>query len=568
MTSSVTVKPSISHIETHFNPKLQFMEREEIVSQILSRTEFGLNVFIHYLGEGCKKKNFRNPYREDSRASCRLYYNSARGVSRYFMQDFGDSTWCGDCFAIVGRIVNLDCRTQFRDILRTIDEELNLSLYNNRDECHPFPTRKPLPPYPSTNRNETAIITFDAKERGFTDSELDYWESYGISEEILKRYNVCSLESLQMHKESGETFTSHSTANEPMFGYKFVDKGIKVYRPMSRNRFFYAGVLPKPYVFGLEQLPSMGSFVYITGGEKDVMSLAAHGFNAICFNSETAKFPKSVLIDLSKRFSYVFILYDSDETGRKESELRLDENSEFDNLYKVTLPLEGTKQAKDVSDFFSSGGTAYRLFKLSLQAEKSCKSIATNKLRGFIKGKVKSYSHNIPIKLQDSLNSIGIYTQYINVHLRSCIVNVFGRDYAVLCMKNDSESPVIYSPLLAKVPLTVGKSNITTIQGCQRGIYRSCIVFENYLDYLAFLSSDLCTQDLKNSDTMIMGDYKSLPKLLFMCQTYDKVFTCFPNTEYGKIIKSTIHHCSDGHGISLEESYEDFPSIKEYNLSK
>ena len=62
-----------------------------------------------------------------------------------------------------------------------------------------------------------------------------------------------------------------------MFGYKFGDEGIKIYRPMSVNRFFYSGILPKPYVFGMEQLPAFGTFLYVVGGEKDVMTMAAHG---------------------------------------------------------------------------------------------------------------------------------------------------------------------------------------------------------------------------------------------------------------------------------------------------
>jgi len=38
-----------------------------------------------------------------------------------------------------------------------------------------------------------------------------------------------------------------------------------------------------------------GDILFITGGEKDVLSLAAHGFNAISMNSETANIPKNLL---------------------------------------------------------------------------------------------------------------------------------------------------------------------------------------------------------------------------------------------------------------------------------
>ena len=67
-----------------------------------------------------------------------------------------------------------------------------------------------------------------------------------------------------------------------MFGY-MGKQHIKVYRPCSQMRFLYAGDFGDNYCFGLEQLPAKGDLLFITGGEKDVMSLAAHGFHAICF---------------------------------------------------------------------------------------------------------------------------------------------------------------------------------------------------------------------------------------------------------------------------------------------
>ena len=57
--------------------------------------------------------------------------------------------------------------------------------------------------------------------------------------------------------------------------------------------------------------------LFITGGEKGVMSLAAHGFHAICFNSETAEIDASIIEILVRRFRHVFFLYDADETGVK-----------------------------------------------------------------------------------------------------------------------------------------------------------------------------------------------------------------------------------------------------------
>lgn len=126
----------------------------------------------------------------------------------------------------------------------------------------------------------------------------------------------------------------------------------------------YLGRLPNPYIFGWEQLPASGDMVFITGGEKDVMSLAAHGFNAISFNSETAKIPADVLKDLSSRFRSIIVLFDCDETGIKESASRCEENKDLVSIKRVVLPLKGDKTEKDISDFFKIGRTAENLLEV------------------------------------------------------------------------------------------------------------------------------------------------------------------------------------------------------------
>ena len=103
--------------------------------QILYLTGGGLDVFTHYLGDVCLKRIFKNPFREDSRPSCHLYANkNTYGQVEYYLQDFGDSSFCGNCFAIVARLCNMNAKTAFKDILKVIDKELCLGLFNN-----PFP---------------------------------------------------------------------------------------------------------------------------------------------------------------------------------------------------------------------------------------------------------------------------------------------------------------------------------------------------------------------------------------------------------------------------------------------
>ena len=123
----------------------------------------------------------------------------------------------------------------------------------------------------------------------------------------------------------------------------------------------YGGELPKPYIFGMEQLPPKGEMVIITGGEKDVLSLAAHGFNAISFNSETANISEEVMRELAGRFKKILFLYDMDETGKKESAMKVKQFREKYNVGRIELPLAGIKKEKDISDYFEKGKTKEEL---------------------------------------------------------------------------------------------------------------------------------------------------------------------------------------------------------------
>lgn len=119
------------------------------------------------------------------------------------------------------------------------------------------------------------------------------------------------------------------------------------------------------YCFGMEQLPSKGDTVFITGGEKDVLSLTSHGFHAICFNSETVNIPASIIYKLTFRFKHIILLYDADKTGIESSAKHEKQLAEY-GVKRLVLPLAGTKQEKDISDYFRLGNSREDFLKLFL----------------------------------------------------------------------------------------------------------------------------------------------------------------------------------------------------------
>ena len=328
--------------------------------QILLFTQGGLNVFSHFLGfEVNLHRNFRSPFYEDRRASCHIYYD--RKSSSYKFYDHGDTAYSGDCFWFVATLRGLNLKTDFPEVLQTIVKELRLhSLYDDgkRTACSSFRIEPPAQPKPrkdAPSKEEERLYDFEILP--FDDDLLNYWAHYGIDEDTLRLFRVRSLKRYESVSAGGKKFEIFSSPTDPIFAY-FGNGYVKIYRPNSTKvRFLYGGRMPATYCFGMEQIPSKGDILFITGGEKDVLSLHAHGFNAICFNSETAQIPESIIESLQLRFRHIILLYDADDTGVREARRQVEHLEKY-KVLNLSLPLSGTKSEKDISDFFALGNGA------------------------------------------------------------------------------------------------------------------------------------------------------------------------------------------------------------------
>ena len=337
---------------------------------ILRATDNGYQVFRHFLGSRFVKEGqaFKNPFYDDKKAACYVYRDKKSGI--YKIKDFGDNRYFGDCFYLVGLIYNLKCndRHEFYKILTLIDTQLFLNLESaDQKSARVIPgsqgTVIRASEVPSVfDSMETANLKAPIQTRPFSAKELSFWSQYGINQSVLDRYQVIAISRFTGVGKEGKEYELFSSDAEPMFGYRG-RKHTKIYRPCSKLRFLYAGEKTENYVFGFEQLPLRGDIIFITGGEKDVLSLAAHGFNAVSLNSETANIPKNLLRGLGFRFRHITILYDVDETGLASMDKIVREYKEFD-IKSLRLPLTGEKINKDISDFFRDNHTAEDLMML------------------------------------------------------------------------------------------------------------------------------------------------------------------------------------------------------------
>lgn len=313
--------------------------------EILKRTNKGLDVFRHYIPFKFRLgRNFLNPLYPDRRPSCNIYFDKYNDI--YKIKDFGNEDYSGDCFHFVGKMYNLDCQNNknFIEILNIIDRDVNYgtSMFND------------INPIPVPN-NEVKYIPYTKHIKAYSSEELEFWARSGINLQTLNKYHVESIKQFDSVNKEGKSYSIYGHKKEPVFCYN-LSNIIKIYRPFSEIRFQYAGKINESYCFGLEQLPLSGDIVFITGGERDVLTLASHSFHAICFNSETSKPNESFIKRLSRRFKHLILLYDCDETGL-ESSLKHQKEFTFYNLKRIVLPLSGAKNQKDITDYFIMGKT-------------------------------------------------------------------------------------------------------------------------------------------------------------------------------------------------------------------
>lgn len=297
-------------------------------------------------------KHISNPFLAEKQKtpSFNIYYAHASREWRF--KDFatGDD---GSCFDLVMRLLNLS----FPEALQQINADmcLNIPLHSVNTAITPL-----LHPSTETLSFGTSSLTV----RPFQNRELEYWQQYNISEAVLKRFNVRSVQAFTALSKEGKPYKNESNPDNPIFAY-VRDQWAKLYRPLNSSfRFQYLGQKPADYIFGLEQLPDLSEYIFLTGGEKDVMSLAAHGYAAVSLNSETAMLSPDALIMLRSRCRFLIVLYDIDETGTSQGE----KIAKTNKLPRIILP--PMNKGKDISDYFKLGLPATDLQKL---IDEACK---------------------------------------------------------------------------------------------------------------------------------------------------------------------------------------------------
>lgn len=290
----------------------------------------------YYLHLPVKKGLFRSPLRRDKQPTCSFYRNKSGTL---IFKDFATGQHL-NVFDVVQSIF----KCNYFESLRIIANDFGIVRDNT---LHKNPGKINLNPIKIKDK-EISKIQIEVQE--FTDSELKWWGKYGISKDILKRFNVYSCK----HVFLNDQLFAESQQHCPIFGYygkKY--QGLELWRCYfpKRTSFRFITNWPSKKIQGYDQLPKKGKLLVITKSMKDSMCLYSCGITACAPNSENLFIPDKVLEDLKNRFENIVVLYDNDRPGLYNmAKIR----KEHPELTYVFIPKR--YGSKDISDFYKDHG--------------------------------------------------------------------------------------------------------------------------------------------------------------------------------------------------------------------
>ena len=311
-----------------FKPKIS---KELILSRFSEE-----QLMEYYLHLPVKKGLFRSPLRRDKQPTCSFYRNNSGTL---IFKDFATGQHL-NVFGVVQEIFRCDYHEALRIIANDLGIVRDKTLQKNPGKINDNPTK--------INDKEMSKIQVEIQD--FTDLELKWWGRFGITLDILKKFDVFSCKHVFLNGD----LCAKSQQHCPIFGYygkKY--QGLELWRCYfpKRTSFRFITNWPSKKIQGYDQLPKTGKLLVITKSMKDVMCLYSCGISACAPNSENLFISDTMLGELKSRFEYIVVFYDNDRPGMYNmSKIRKD----HPELFYAFIPKQ--YGSKDISDFYRDHG--------------------------------------------------------------------------------------------------------------------------------------------------------------------------------------------------------------------
>lgn len=245
-----------------------------------------------------------SPFRKENHPS--FVIGNRKGYISFI--DFADTNLRGDCFTFVKLLYGL---STINDVLKLIDKDFGLGIADGK---HTDDYKKIVSEYKQPESIKR-ISLIQAITRKFTNTELEYWNSYHQSLDDLRANNVYAIKKVYLNKQ-----LISNVEKEMTFGYLY-DGHWKIYRPYADKKSKWVpNNVPITAMDGLEDVKHC-RIAFINKSKKDWLimkkvipsSCAVQNEGIACFSKEN--------VDYLKENSDIQILsFDSDVAGVQNSQ--------------------------------------------------------------------------------------------------------------------------------------------------------------------------------------------------------------------------------------------------------
>lgn len=303
-----------------------------------------------YLKVPVKKGLIVSPLRNDHKPTASFYRNRK---GELIFHDFGTSFY-GNFISVVMYINNCS----YQKALRIIAEDFGYVDKNTN--------RTPIEvkvSYEKIDKKSDTIIEIEVKP--FSDNELKWWKSFGITENTLKKFNVFSCNSVFLN---GNYFSSSTSRNMAFGYYGGIRNGMqlwRIYYPQKRIYRFISN-WSKNLIQGIKQLPKINDYVILVKSLKDVMCLYEQGIYSCAPCSENILISNNQMTRLKQIYNNIFVFWDNDEPGRNGSlkykekypyvkciELKPEIAKDFSDSYKVLNKVKFEEEVNELKYIIS-----------------------------------------------------------------------------------------------------------------------------------------------------------------------------------------------------------------------
>ncbi len=289
-----------------------------------------LDLLGYYVGITKVPCVINSPFRKDSNPSFGFQYHQ----NKVYYKDFSTKE-SGNLITFLQKLWGCSFKQCITKILKDIPKI-------NPDNCiNKYTTSQKV-----YIKNPTNI---DCRVREFESKDIQYWNQFGISVELLKQVNVYPIS----HIFFDNGITQIKKADDLAYVFlEYKDNLVqkKIYQPLNKKGYKWLSKFDGSVISLWNTIPKEGKILVVCSSVKDALCLrAATNIPTISLQGEGYDINDTPLQQLKERFDYVFIVYDNDEAGIADS-IKLAKRTGFIN---IILP---TFEGKDIAELYQSKG--------------------------------------------------------------------------------------------------------------------------------------------------------------------------------------------------------------------